>query len=111
MPTTLADYIESKKYADAVIFYSKSINLLSRYRNVAMFNQIEKNCEEMIKLVASKIQNRLFSGIVWFLFLLFSFLIKVFAQVTTLQISEGIGMLVALRTLPASDLAKQFMYK
>lgn len=66
MPTTLADYIEAKKYADAVIFYSKSSNLLSRYRNVAMFNEIEKDCEEMIKLVASKVQNRLFSGNVGF---------------------------------------------
>jgi len=29
-----------------------------------MFHQIEKNCEELIKIVATKTQNKLFSGTV-----------------------------------------------
>jgi hypothetical protein len=64
MPQRLAEFVDSKKYCEAVVFYVQSINLLSRYRNVAMFHQIKKNCEELIKIVASKTQNKLFSGTV-----------------------------------------------
>ncbi|KAJ3368158.1 Vacuolar protein sorting-associated protein 51 [Kappamyces sp. JEL0680] len=94
MPQNLSEYLETKKYAEAVLFYSKASALLSHYQGVPMFKQIDQECNDMIKHIGIKVQNRVFSGI---------------GSIT--QISEGIGMLVALQTLPASDLAKQFIYK
>lgn len=94
MPQTLTELIESKKYSDAVLFYVKATALLKRYQDVTMFKQIEVDCDELIKFVTAKVQNRVFSG-----------------TGTIFSISEGIGMLVGLEVVPASDLGKQFMYK
>jgi Exocyst complex component Sec5 len=93
MPTTLSQLLESKKYSEAVLFYSKANSVLQKYKST-MFSQIQIECQDVLKHVGIKIQNRVFSG-----------------TGNVLQISEGIGMLVALETIPPSDLAKQFVYK
>jgi hypothetical protein len=94
MPQSLQEHIEAKRYSEAVLFYSKASTFLSHYQDVSMFKQIDQECSDLIKHIAVKIQNRVFSGL---------------GSIT--QIAEGIGMLVALQTSPASDLAKQFIYK
>lgn len=94
MPRILVSLLNNKKYSEAVLFYSKANKVLYKYHSSPFFANLSKECFELLKFITVKIRDKVFSG-----------------TGSVIQISEGIGMLVALESDPASDLAKQFVYK
>jgi hypothetical protein len=94
MPQKLNELLDQKHYADAVAYYSRASLLLQKVSHIAMFRKIQDECQQIMSQVGTRVQKKVFSG-----------------QGTLLQLCEGFGLLVGLKSMPASDLGKQFLYR
>ncbi|KAJ3279298.1 Vacuolar protein sorting-associated protein 51 [Borealophlyctis nickersoniae] len=90
LPTRLNQCVQKKLYAQAVRYYSRTSNLLSHYRHLAVFKTIEDECKVIMDGVAEIVKEKLEND-----------------TSTTAEISESVGLLLGLNAMPPLDLANE----
>ncbi|KAL2917658.1 hypothetical protein HK105_202945 [Polyrhizophydium stewartii] len=94
LPTKLSECTKKKQYAQAVLFYSKTSALLSHYRHVPIFKQIEDECASIMLDVGRRVRDKMISE-----------------KTPVRQISESVGLMLGLGSMPPLELAKEYVYR
>ncbi|KAH6563083.1 hypothetical protein BASA62_008742 [Batrachochytrium salamandrivorans] len=94
LPSRLSQCYKNKQYTQAVLFYVKTVRLLTHYRHVQIFKQIEDECCLIMVDVERRVRE------------------KFEAEKTSIsQISENVGLLIGLGSASRMDLAKEYIQR
>ncbi|KAF9582885.1 Vacuolar protein sorting-associated protein 51, partial [Lunasporangiospora selenospora] len=91
LPTNLHQCLEAGSYTQAVKSYCRTLSLLQHYKHLTVFTGIERECKAIMVQIAYKLRQKMCSE-----------------QATITEISECVGMLLALKEDPVA-LWKQYL--
>ncbi|KAG0366467.1 Vacuolar protein sorting-associated protein 51 [Gamsiella multidivaricata] len=97
LPTNLHQCLEAESYVQAVRSYCRTLHLLQHYKHLTVFTGIERECKTIMVQIALRIRQKMCSD-----------QLTVLLQATLADISECVGLLLALKEDPVS-LWKQYL--
>ena len=92
LPNRLTECLKKKQFVQSVLLYSKASTLLSHYRHIPAFKQIEDECQAIMVNIGDRVKHKLVSD-----------------KTTISKISENIGLMIGLGNVNHLDVAKEYI--
>ncbi|EGF80463.1 hypothetical protein BATDEDRAFT_88626 [Batrachochytrium dendrobatidis JAM81] len=92
LPNKLTECVKAKQYSQAVAYYAKTGRLLTHYKHMQIFRQIEEECALIIADVGRRVREKFEAD-----------------KASIHQITENVGLMIGLGSSLPLDLAKEYI--